>query len=148
MTTLDINPLCNPDIVHDLNILPYPFEDNKFDEIHAYEVLEHCGQQGDFKFFFEQFNEFYRILKSNGIIYGSVPKHDSIWTWSDPGHTRVLTKETFSFLSQDMYNDTSGPTSDYRHWYNGNFIIEFIRYEGESFIFGLRKLGQLKEIII
>jgi hypothetical protein len=40
LTTLDIDPEAKPDVVHDLNVLPYPFEDNQFTEIHAYEVLE------------------------------------------------------------------------------------------------------------
>ena len=56
LTTLDYNSDHNPDIVHDLCKFPLPFEDNVFDEIHAYEVLEHTGQQGDYKFFFEQFS--------------------------------------------------------------------------------------------
>ncbi len=29
------------DVVHDLEITPYPFPDNKFDEAHIYHVLEH-----------------------------------------------------------------------------------------------------------
>ena len=29
-----------------------PFGDDAFDEIHAYEVLEHTGRQGDWRFFF------------------------------------------------------------------------------------------------
>ena len=72
-TTLDRNELIEPDIVHDLEELPYPFEDNTFDEIHAYEVLEHIGQQGDYKTFFAQFMEFYRILKPNGKFIGTTP---------------------------------------------------------------------------
>ena len=46
-TTLDINPDHNPDLVFDLMQITLPFEDNTFDEIHAYEVLEHTGAQGD-----------------------------------------------------------------------------------------------------
>ena len=61
--TLDINPDCNPDVVWDLNERPLPFEDKEFDEIHAYEVLEHIGTQGDYRGFFEEFEEYYRILK-------------------------------------------------------------------------------------
>ena len=62
LVTLDIDPECNPDIIHDLNDLPMPFDDDMFDEIHAYEVLEHTGRQGDWLFFFNQFSEFWRIL--------------------------------------------------------------------------------------
>jgi predicted SAM-dependent methyltransferase len=63
VTTLDINQDHMPDIVWDLHNIPLPFEENSFDEIHAYEVLEHTGKQGDYQFFFDQFSDFWRILK-------------------------------------------------------------------------------------
>ena len=49
LVTLDINLDHKPDVAHDLTTLPYPFDDNTFDEIYAYEVLEHTGAQGDYK---------------------------------------------------------------------------------------------------
>jgi hypothetical protein len=54
LVTLDIDPGCEPDVVHDIGVLPLPFRDDMFDEIHAYDVLEHSGVQGDWKFFFAQ----------------------------------------------------------------------------------------------
>ena len=38
---LDINPSTSADVVHDLNVFPYPFADSSFDEIHADNVIEH-----------------------------------------------------------------------------------------------------------
>ena len=40
-TTLDINPEHNPDVIHDLNKTPLPFEDNQFREIICHHVLNH-----------------------------------------------------------------------------------------------------------
>ena len=37
---LDFNPDVNPDILHDLNKFPYPFENNSFDLITMDNVLE------------------------------------------------------------------------------------------------------------
>src|SRR5215831_67169 len=62
LVTLDINPDHKPNVLHDLENLPLPFADDHFDEIHAYEVLEHVGKQGDYRFFFRQFEDFWRIL--------------------------------------------------------------------------------------
>ena len=50
LVTLDVNADHSPDVVHDLESVPLPFADETFDEIHAYEVLEHTGAQGDHVF--------------------------------------------------------------------------------------------------
>jgi predicted SAM-dependent methyltransferase len=92
LITLDVDPATGCDIVHDLNVLPYPFQDNTFTEIHAYEVLEHTGRQGDWQFFFDQFYQFWRLLKPDGYLIGTVPMWDSPWAWGDPQHTRVIPK--------------------------------------------------------
>lgn len=125
LVTLDIDPNSNPDIIHDLRKLPYPLGTEEFDEIHAYDVLEHTGQQGDWEFFFNQFNEFHRILKPNGLFYIIYPKWDSVWAWGDPGHTRVLSVSTFTFLSQEQYRKQVGISAmtDYRFIYKGDFEL-------------------------
>jgi len=122
LTTLDVDPETKPNVVHDLNVIPYPFADNAFDEIHAYEVLEHCGGQGDWRFFFAQFSEFWRILKPDGLFVATVPMWDSPWAWGDPGHTRVITKGSLIFLDQREYAQI-GKTAmtDYRPWWKGSF---------------------------
>lgn len=123
LTTLDIDPNAGADVVHDLDVLPYPFEDNTFDEIHAYEVLEHCGTQGDWRFFLAQFSEFWRILKPDGFLIGTCPMWDSPWAWADPGHRRVISRHSLVFLSQAEYADQVGRThmADYRSVYSADF---------------------------
>jgi SAM-dependent methyltransferase len=122
VTRLDIDPDCKPDVLHDLNILPLPFPDNTFDEIHAVDILEHTGQQGDWKFFFAQFSEFWRIMKPGGYFMAACPKWDSPWAWSDPGHSRILSNYSLIFLDQDGYGQIgSTPMTDYRHIYKANF---------------------------
>jgi len=132
LTTLDIDPGVKPDIVHDLNVMPLPFADNAFDEVHAYECLEHTGTQGDWRFFFAQFEELWRILKPDGLLCVTVPMWDSPWAWGDPGHTRVIPRQSLIFLSQANYAAEVGTTSltDYRPWFKGDF--EFVTFnEGE-----------------
>lgn len=139
LITLDIDPSVNPDYVWDLNNLPLPFQDEEFNEIHAYEVLEHVGQQGDYKTFFAQFTEFHRILKPGGMFYGSVPCWDSEWAWGDPGHTRVITKGTLLFLDQDNYGRENNPMTDYRDIYKVSFAFHGIEEKSERMYFILRK---------
>ena len=126
---IDNDPSCIPDIVFDLNEVTVaggklPFKDNEFDEIHAYDVLEHIGRQGDIKRFFREFSEYYRVLKSDGLFFITCPNLGK-WAWGDPGHTRVITKETITYLSQDAYAEQVGITqmSDYRYYWRGNFKL-------------------------
>lgn len=115
LVKLDIDPDVKPDVVWDLDVLPYPFKDEEFDEIHAIEVLEHCGRQGDAKFFFGQFAEFYRILKPNGYMCISVPMWDGEVAWGVPDHKRVFTPGLFGFLSKSYYDNLGKPGyADYR----------------------------------
>ena len=123
LVTLDMSAECNPDMVHDLANIPLPFEDDTFDEIHAYEVMEHVGQQGDWRFFFDQWADFWRILKPDGLFFGTSPHWSSPWAWGDPGHTRIVGREQLTFLSQQQYADQAGktPMTDYRPYYKADF---------------------------
>ena len=38
---LDINKHQGIDVVHDLNVFPYPFQDNQFELVEAHHVIEH-----------------------------------------------------------------------------------------------------------
>ena len=139
---LDYNADHKPDVVWDLNVMPYPFADNEFDEIHAYEVLEHCGTQGDYRFFFAQFTELHRILKPNGHLMATCPSRHSAWAWGDPSHTRVLQPEHLVFLSQKEYEDQVGktPMSDFRNIYQADFKPCAYEDNGETFWFILKAI--------
>lgn len=121
-TTLDVDASLSPDVVWDLNNTDLPFGDNTFDEVHGYDVLEHSGRQGDWRFFFAQFEDFWRVLKPDGRFMGICPQPSSPWAWGDPGHTRVIPPQSLSFLSQSAYG--TPPMTDYRAWYKGDFVIE------------------------
>ena len=142
LVTLDNNDEHEPDVVHDLEYFPYPFKDNAFDEIHAYEVLEHTGAQGDFRFFFKQWEEFHRILKPGGLFFGTVPKWDSIWAFGDPSHRRVISHASLVFLSQAEYEKQVGktPMSDFRFCYKGDFATELVRFKEETLEFVLKAI--------
>ena len=138
LVTLDINPDHHPDLVWDLTELPLPFADDEFDEIHAYEVLEHTGQQGDYKFFFRQWEDFWRILKPGGRFYCTCPALKSLWLWGDPGHTRIISQQSLTFLNQDAYDKQVGvtPMSDYRFCYGADFELVFSEETSTEDLFG------------
>jgi len=129
LTTLDYNADHNPDIVWDLmhpDVLPASMEDDSFDEIHAYEVLEHLGTQGDYKLFFKQFSEFWRVLKPNGFFMAKFPSRHSEWACGDPSHTRILQVENFFFLCQPNYDEVGTTAmSDFRNIYQADFDMVY-----------------------
>ena len=122
--------------------MPLPFDDNTFNEIHAYEVLEHTGMQGDWHFFFAQWEDFWRILKPGGIFAGTCPAWNSKWAWGDPSHKRVISHESLGFLVQPEYEKQVGKTamSDFRFCYQADFNIVYSETRGETFHFALQAI--------
>lgn len=124
LVTLDMFDAHKPDVVHDLTHRPLPFGDDAADEIHAYDVLEHLSQQGDYRSFFAEWSEWWRILKPGGLIFAISPHWSSPWAWGDPGHTRVYGIECLTYLDQTKYSQV-GTTSmtDYRPIYKADFEV-------------------------
>jgi predicted SAM-dependent methyltransferase len=70
---IDINPQVNPDLVLDLNRLPYPFEPDSVDYIYGAQLVEHLHVHCiDF------FQECYRILKADGTLEMHLPNMFSL----------------------------------------------------------------------
>ncbi len=142
LVTLDMNPDHKPDVLWDLTKRPLPFEDNTFDEVHAYDVLEHLGQQGDWRSFFDEWAEWYRILKPDGFMCGMSPMWDSAWAWGDPGHTRVVGAESFVYLDQTEYTKQVGitPMTDYRFYYKADFAITHLSKSNGALVYVLQAI--------
>lgn len=141
LTTLDFDPLCGADVLHDLNSFePWPFADNSFVEVAAYEVLEHIGQQGDFRKFFHDFGEIYRVLKPGGVLAATCPSWQSQWAWADPSHTRIIAPGSLVFLNREQYHNQVGKTAmtDFRWLWKGDFEPIHVEDNGERFTFGLK----------
>jgi SAM-dependent methyltransferase len=88
---LDIRPFVGIDVVHDLNIAPWPFEDKSFVHVSAVHVVEHLKDLISFM------DEAWRVLEQGGTLYIETPEAggDIDLIHCDPTHIRCYRKHTF-----------------------------------------------------
>lgn len=88
---VDYSDRHDADVIHNLNIFPYPFNDDEFDEIYLDNVLEHLDAP------MRVMEEVHRISKLGGEIKVIVPYFRSVWAFIDPTHKHFFTVDSFSF---------------------------------------------------
>lgn len=69
------------DVVHDLNVLPWPWEDAGFDKVYALAVLEHLDID-----LVDSLNECHRILRPGGQLTIKLPMWNHQRSYEDPTH--------------------------------------------------------------
>lgn len=97
---IDFNPRSDADVVHDLNVVPYPFVSNYFDEIWCDNVLEHLDNV------VKVMNELHRIAKASGKVTIIVPFYAHRQAHTDPTHLHSFGIHSFDyFTSGNSYAD-------------------------------------------
>ena len=77
---IDIHPYEGVDIVHNLDISPWPIEDNTIDVVMANHIIEHVENISNFM------KEVHRVTKPSGKIIIKTPQFTSLDSWADPTH--------------------------------------------------------------
>jgi predicted SAM-dependent methyltransferase len=103
-TNIDIAKIPETDIVHDLNVMPWPLKDNSVEEALCSHYVEHIptlcaccsGKQNPF---FAFLDELYRIMIPGGKVTVISPYWSSIRCWQDPTHTRGISEYTFLYAN-------------------------------------------------
>lgn len=80
------------DVAHDLDVLPWPWQDGEFDKVIALDVMEHL--RVDVQVWLD---ECWRILKPDGQLVLRLPAHDNPVSWRDPTHRHWFHEETFHY---------------------------------------------------
>jgi hypothetical protein len=93
---VDAVAACSPDQVVDLEVTPWPWEDNCATEIHFIHSLEHM--EADPKVFLAIVAETYRIASDGCLLQINVPhpRHDNFL--GDPTHVRAITPKTLDLF--------------------------------------------------
>lgn len=121
---LDWQSLTQPDVAHDLNVLPYPFPDGTFELIEAYHVIEHLDKP------FLVMKEMHRILKPGGKLHLKVPHFSRGFTHAEHAHGFDVTFP--------LYFNKSFTTSGY---YGTPFELQSMRLSWLAFFHLLPSMG-------
>jgi|SRR3989344_545310 len=96
---LDSVKLEGVNIIHNLNIYPWPFKKDEFDYVLSNHALEHLDN------IIKPLEEIWRITKNKSLISIEVPIFPSIGAMADPTHKQFYTYRTFDyFRPQDSLN--------------------------------------------
>lgn len=89
---IDIIAGSQADLIHNLDVFPYPFGDDSWDRIICFDVLEHVED------FVRTMEEIWRIARANAIVEVRAPFMSSVNYFSDPTHKRAFTSRSFDYF--------------------------------------------------
>jgi len=137
---VDFQPHVKPDIVHDLNALPYPFPDNSFELIEAFHILEHLDRP------FLIMKELHRLLKPGGVLHIKAPHFSR-------GFTHTEHKSGFDVIFPYYFNSSFTKSGYYGvdfihkktelHWMAFFHLMKHLRVPSTT----LAILGALNNVI-
>lgn len=118
----DMVKLKGIDVVHDLNVYPWVWEDNSIDEVYMRDVLEHLPNT------VRVMEELYRICKKGAKLYITVPYWNSFEAITDPTHVSQFNEFTFDFFDSSKRRCQTRP-----YYTNARFKIRKIGF-GVAFL--------------
>ena len=106
---VDLVETSSTDVVHNLNVYPWPFEDNSVDEVFCSHYVEHIPHDinGEDKRdgFIQFMDEVYRILKPEGKIEIVAPYYKHERAFGDPTHRRYIGDLSFLYWNKQWRDD-------------------------------------------
>jgi SAM-dependent methyltransferase len=94
---LDISANTDADVVHDLDVFPYPIEDGSFDQILMQDVIEHVAQP------IRVFEELHRIARPGARIQLRTPHFSSVLAYGDPTHRHYFSTVAIRSLGEPRF---------------------------------------------
>ncbi len=86
---INVDKYGDPDVKHDLEVFPWPWEEDSVGAILLIHVLEHLGQDTDV--YLKIMQEIYRVCRPEATVRIVVPDFRHDFFWDDPTHVRAVT---------------------------------------------------------
>jgi len=95
---IDIAALPGVDLVHDLEMTPYPLPEGCADAIYLNHVLEHFDHP------LPILEEVWRMARPGCRVYIRTPHYSGIYAWRDPTHRRTFSAASFHYFGENNYS--------------------------------------------
>ena len=96
---VDISRNSEADILHDLDVVPWPFDPDSFDLIIMQDIIEHLEDVP------ATMNEVWRIARHGCIVRIRTPHYASYYAYNDPTHKRFFGLYAFDRFLFESPND-------------------------------------------
>lgn len=93
---IDIDPNSQADLLHDLNIYPYPLDSNNAEKIYAKHIIEHVADPRKFV------HELFRLVKPGGKVFIETPHFSCRVAYSEPEHKLFYSYFMFHELAKGL----------------------------------------------
>jgi hypothetical protein len=99
---IDCRQLPAVDVIHDLDVHPWPLAADSFDVIICRHIIEHMADVRRF------LNEVHRVGSNGAAVHIETPHFSSLESWADPSHRQHLSARSFEFFTADGYLQDGG----------------------------------------
>lgn len=93
VVTLDRAASTTPDVLHDINVVPWPLATSSFDVIRCYDVVEHLDD------LLTAMQEIHRVGVAGARVEITTPHYSSANSWTDPTHRQHLGFRSFDYFT-------------------------------------------------
>ncbi len=112
------------DIVHDLMVMPWPWDDNSVEEVYCSHLLEHLDHNRHNPERVRFMNELYRILKPGGKATIVTPHWASNRAYGDFTHADKPVSEMFFYYLSKAWRKLNAPDND-SEWNPDGYLCDF-----------------------
>ncbi len=92
---VDVTARTQPDLVHDLDKTPWPLPDSYFNEVHAYDVVEHLRDIP------RTMEEIHRVCAPGARVFITVPHFSSANSFTDPTHRHHFSARSMLYFTDE-----------------------------------------------